>query len=90
MAEDTGFKLVGRISMIKGTCSAGHKVGDEFDLSGHLAPPLCATFYHDIWPWVQTFKYGGELPYLKDKDFLVLQCPDWQNAVRIELRRMRG
>lgn len=87
MADE--YRITARVSRIKGTCSAGHKVGDEFDLSGHLAPPLCASCFHDIWPWVQVFRNGGAMPYLKDKDFLVLQCPDFQNALRLEIRRTK-
>ncbi|MBI2906899.1 MAG: TIGR04076 family protein [Chloroflexi bacterium] len=83
------YRVTGRVSRIKGTCSAGHKEGDEFDFSSSLAPPLCAGFFHDIWPWVQIFRSGGSLPYLKDPDFLVLQCPDFQNCLRIELRRIK-
>ncbi|MEM2465074.1 MAG: TIGR04076 family protein [Nitrososphaerota archaeon] len=84
-----GFRVIGTIKEIKGRCSAGHKVGDKFELSMHETSNLCGLFYHDIFPWILTLQLGGEIPW-GEKDAIELECMDRINAVRIELRRIRG
>ena len=83
-----GFRVVGEIKSIQGTCSAGHKVGDKFELSMHDSAGLCGLFYHDIFPWILALQLGGEYPW-GEKDVVELECMDRINAVKIELRRMR-
>jgi uncharacterized repeat protein (TIGR04076 family) len=34
-------------------------------------------------------RYGAELPWLKDKDVAVAQCPDPEHCVTFEIRRER-
>ncbi|MHA2398221.1 MAG: TIGR04076 family protein [Promethearchaeota archaeon] len=86
-----GFRVVGTIKEIKGTCSAGHKEGDKIDLSGHSAGGLCGFFYHDIFPYIIMLQFGGGYPkgWTKDQDTVELECMDRFNAVKIELRRIR-
>jgi uncharacterized repeat protein (TIGR04076 family) len=48
--ERIGYRVVGTIKAMKGECSAGHKVGDQIELSGHDSGGLCGFFYHDIFP----------------------------------------
>ena len=48
MAEQIGHRVVGTIKSIKGTCSAGHRVGDSFELGGHTSAGLCGFFYHGL------------------------------------------
>lgn len=83
-----GYRVVGTIKSIKGTCGAGHKVGDTFELSMHETAGLCGLFYHDIFPWILALQIGGENPW-GEKDVVELECMDRFNAVRLELRRMR-
>jgi uncharacterized repeat protein (TIGR04076 family) len=82
-----GYRVVGTIKAVKGRCSAGHKVGDTFELSMHDAAGLCGLFYHDIFPWIVALQLGGEYPW-GQKDVVELECMDRFNAVRIELRRV--
>ncbi len=35
MAERLGYRVIGTVKSVKGTCSWGHKVGDKIELSGH-------------------------------------------------------
>jgi len=89
VAEHFGYRVVGTITAVKGNCYAGHKVGDEFELSINDAAGLCGMFYHDIYPYIMLFQLGGEWPWAKDKDVDVRECADRHNAVQIELRRIR-
>ncbi len=89
MAERPVYKITGTIKSIKGECSAGHKVGDKLELSGHSCGGLCGFFYHDIYPYIIMLQYGGSFPWGADPDTVVLECMDRHNAVTIELHRER-
>ncbi|KPV64877.1 MAG: hypothetical protein AOA65_0723 [Candidatus Bathyarchaeota archaeon BA1] len=69
-------KLVGTIINVKVHCSAGHKVGEQIELSlwdpdkevARRAPDLCAFFYDMVFPYLATLQFGGEFPWETDKD----------------------
>ena len=85
-----GYRVVGRIKEVKGHCEAGHKEGDEMELSGFSAGGLCGFFYHDIFPYVIMLQFGGGFPAeWGDPEVVELGCMDKGNMVTIELRRMR-
>lgn len=86
MAEQLGYRVIGTIKLVKGTCSAGHKVGDRIELSGHDTGGLCGFFYHDIFPTIILLQFGGQYPW-GDPDRVELECMDKFNAVTIELQR---
>jgi uncharacterized repeat protein (TIGR04076 family) len=92
MAEEIriGYRVVGTIKGMKGACSAGHRVGDQIELSGHNTGGLCGFFYHDIFPYIIMLQFGGGFPAeWGDPDVIELECMDRVNAVNIELRRIR-
>lgn len=85
-----GFTVIGTIKEVKGSCSAGHKVGDHVDLSLHKTGGLCGAFYHDLFPYVVMLQMGGSFPPdWGETDVIELECMDRLNAVTIELRRLR-
>lgn len=87
---NVGYKVIGTIKEIKGNCSAGHKVGDQLELSAHNPGGLCGFFYHDIFPYVLMLQMGGGFPpEWGDPDIVVLECMDRTNAVKIELKRIK-
>ena len=79
-----GYKVVATITGSKGRCGAGHKVNESFEISCHNPAGLCGWFYHDIFPSLQTFQFGGSLPWWNG-DTVSLQCPDSHNLVTIKL-----
>lgn len=90
MAEQVGHRVAGTIKAVKGTCSAGHKVGDKLELSGYTSGGLCGFFYHDIFPYVVMLEFGGGFPpEWGDPDVIELDCMDKWNTVTIELRRTK-
>jgi uncharacterized repeat protein (TIGR04076 family) len=92
MAEEKsiGYQVVGTIKEVKGVCSAGHKVGDQFEISGYTSGGLCGFFYHDIFPYIIMLEFGGGFPAKwGDPDIVELECVDRVNAVKIELRRIK-
>jgi uncharacterized repeat protein (TIGR04076 family) len=82
-----GKKVIASITGVKGHCSAGHSVGETFEISCHDPGGLCGFFYHDIFPGLSTFQFGGSLPWW-DGDTIELQCPDARNRVTMKLERV--
>jgi uncharacterized repeat protein (TIGR04076 family) len=90
MAKDPGigYRMVAEIISVKGECSAGHKTGDTFEISCHDPAGLCGYFYHDIFPALSTFQFGGSMPWWQG-DTIELACPDSDNIVRLRLTRTK-
>jgi uncharacterized repeat protein (TIGR04076 family) len=90
MAKDPGlgYKVVATVTGIKGKCNVDHRVGENFEISIHNAGGLCGSFYHNIFPSLQTFQFGGSLPWWQG-DTIQLQCPDSHNLVTIKLERFK-
>jgi len=86
-ASENEFKIVATIVGSEGTCTAGHKVGDSFEISCYNPGGLCGWFYHDIFPSLQTFQFGGKLPWWKG-DVIEVRCPDPFNLVTMKLEKI--
>ena len=90
MAEQLGYRVVGTIKAVKGTCSAGHKVGDKFELSGYSSDGLCGFFYNSLFAYIMMLQFGGGFPpEWGDPDVVEMDCMDKYNMATIELRRIR-
>ncbi len=90
------FKVVLKIASVKGTCAAGHKVGQEFDLSRDFvlgysgdAKAICPSAFNAAFTNWRVLRFGGELPWEEDKDTAHVACPDPFNPVIMELRRVK-
>jgi uncharacterized repeat protein (TIGR04076 family) len=90
MAQDPGigYKVKATITGVKGECSAGHKTGESFEISCHNTGGLCGYFYHDIFPSLSTFQFGGNMPWWEG-EVIQLQCPDPYNLVTMKLERSK-
>lgn len=88
MAVDPGigYRIVGTVASVAGQCSAGHKEGESFEISCHNPAGLCGFFYHRIFPTLQTFQFGGSMPWWQG-DTIQVQCPDTHNLVTLQLER---
>jgi uncharacterized repeat protein (TIGR04076 family) len=88
MAKDPGigFKILATVTGVKGHCNAGHQEGEELEISCHNPGGLCGFFYHDIFPSLMAFQFGGELPWWEG-DTIHVQCPDSHNLVTLKLER---
>lgn len=85
-----GYRVVGTIKGVKGSCSAGHKEGDQIELSGHLTGGLCGFLYHQAFPYIIMLQFGGGFPSeWGNPDVVELDCMDKKNAVTIELKRIK-
>ena len=91
---DVAVKIVSQ----KGSCAAKHNVGDEwliksadawFGRKGQTTEGMCFFAFHALFPVSQVLLFGGVLPWEKDPDVTRVACPDPDNPVVFELRRLR-
>jgi len=84
-----GSKVVAKVIETKSACTIGMKPGDEFELSTHKCGDFCGLFYNSIAGWVKTLQFGGTFPLGEDPDVQVWECPNYNNRVKVELRRIK-
>jgi uncharacterized repeat protein (TIGR04076 family) len=83
------YKVMARVVSQKGTCAAGLKVGDEFPAGEKTPGNICSFAYTAIFPFAVALMTDGAFPWEKDPDRTTVACPDAENPVVIELRRIR-
>ena len=90
MAKDpgTGYRVTATVISVKGHCSASHREGDSFEISCYDPGGLCGFFYHDLFPTLSTFQFGGRLPWWEG-DEIEVECGDRHNPVRLRLERTK-
>ena len=86
MAEQ--YQLVVRVMSQKGSCVAEHKVGDEFLVGDKTPVGMCSWAFYAIFPFVTVLQFGGSFPWEEDPDKATIACPDPENPVVFELRRL--
>ena len=73
----------------KGTCGAGHKVGDKWMVGIHTPGGICISAYEAMESGINVLKYGGSYPWSKNPDITRAVCPDPVNPVVFQLKRLR-
>jgi len=88
MAEEYDIAL--KVISQKGTCTAGHKVGDEWVIKDYKTPErVCLYAFDVLFPFSQVLAYGGAFPWESNPDVTTVACPDPENPVVFELRRVQ-
>jgi uncharacterized repeat protein (TIGR04076 family) len=82
-----GYIVTGKVLKQKGTCDCEHKVGDTFVLSTTSPGGLCGVFYHDLYPWIAMYQFGGKFPDEWGGTVRVFECMDVGNTLTLEMRR---
>ncbi len=80
-------EVVAKVISQKGTCSAEHKVGDEFVIGQKVPPGLCSWAFYALFPFAEVLQFGGSFPWEDNPDKTTVACPDPWNPVVFELRR---
>lgn len=83
---EVGYQITATVTSIKGHCNAGHSVGETFDLSCYDPAGLCGFCYHHIFANLQTFQFGGNMPWWQG-DTIYAGCPDPHNQLTLKLER---
>jgi uncharacterized repeat protein (TIGR04076 family) len=83
MTPERGHRVQATVKCIKGTCNAGHKVGDVINPSARDTAGMCGYLYHAAHPTILMLQFGGSVPW---GDTVELQCPDTVNLLTLDLR----
>lgn len=84
------YQLKARVISQKGHCAAGYKVGDEFAIGDVVPTGMCSWAFFTLFPFISALQAGGAFPWEKDADRTTVACPDAENPVVFELRRIKG
>ena len=87
MAES--YKVSIRVVSQKGTCSQEHKVGDQWIVDKKTPEGICLSAFDALFPFLHVLMFGGAYPWSDDADKVTVACPDAENPVVFELRRLR-
>ena len=87
MAET--YDVAVRVISQKGTCGTEHKVGDEWVIGSKTPAGICLSAFNAMFPNVRVLRFGGSFPWSSDPDTATVACPDAENPVVFELRRLR-
>jgi uncharacterized repeat protein (TIGR04076 family) len=80
------YQVTATVTEIKGQCNAGLEVGDTFPLGSRSTVNMCGFFYSVMFVDLQTFEFGGKLPWWYS-DMIEVSCPDSDNLVILQLQR---
>jgi len=71
----------------KGSCEAGHRIGDQFIIGPKTPSGICSSAFYVLFPFAETLQFGGSFPWEKNLNITTVACPDPANPVVFELRR---
>ena len=83
------YDIAVKVISQNGTCSRRHKVGDEWIVGDETLEGICLYAFDAISPQLQVLKFGGSFPWSDNPDTGKVACPDPDNPVVFELRRLR-
>jgi len=83
------YKVSIRVISQKGTCALEHKVGDQWVVDEKTPKGLCIFAFGSLLHSLPALMYGGSFPWESDPDMTTVACPDPDNPVVFELRRLR-
>jgi uncharacterized repeat protein (TIGR04076 family) len=73
----------------KGFCPYGLQPGDCWFVDSEETPArFCSWALISIWPFVSVMRFGGTLPWEENKDTATACCPDPNNPVIFEIKRL--
>jgi len=82
------YKVSVEVISQQGSCEAGHKVGDRWVIGEKTPEGLCIFAFGSLLPFITPLMYGGSFPWEKDPDVTTVACPDAENPVVFEIRRL--
>jgi len=80
-------EVIAKVISQRGTCAAGHKVGDKFAIGDKTPAGMCSWAFYTLFPFATVLQYGGAFPWEGDPKKTSVACPDPENPVVFELRR---
>ena len=86
MAES--YKVSVRVISQKGTCEAGHRVGDQWLVGDTTPEGICLYAFASLLPFMTPLMFGASFPWEKEPDMTTVACPDPTNPVVFKIRRL--
>ena len=83
------YEVAVKVVSQKGTCGAEHKVGDEWVIGTKTPAGICLGAFGALYPNTRVLRFGGSFPWVTDPDVTTIACPDAENPVVFELRRLK-
>ncbi len=83
------YEVAVKVISQKGTCANEHKVGDEWVIGAKTSAGICLSAFNALYPDLRVLMFGGALPWESDPDACRKACPDAENPVVFQLRRLR-
>ena len=79
--------VIAKVISQKGTCDAGHKIGDEFIIGQQTPTNLCSWAFYSLFPFAEVLQFDGSFLWESDRNKTTVAYPDPENPVVFELRR---
>jgi len=74
----------------KGKCAFEHRVGNKIVFDGRsVKGDICYSALMVLLPKIHAMRYGVEFPWAEDKEIIFNACPDAENPVVFEIKRIR-
>jgi len=83
------YEVAIKVISQKGTCNYEHKVGEEWVLNTKTPEGICLAAFSSLLPNARVLMFGGSFPWEPDPDVSTIACPDAENPVVFELKRVR-
>lgn len=77
-----------RVTEVRGTCTANHKVGDEWIVQKFTPQGFCGSAYCSLYSTIKTLIFGGKIPWEKNGEVKV-GCDDHVNTVVFALKAIK-
>lgn len=88
MADDR-YKIEVKVISQKGNCFCKHKVGDTWIMAAKTPEPgIYATALCAMLDKIRILRYGGTIPYKVDPEVTTSACPDAENPVVFQIKRL--
>jgi uncharacterized repeat protein (TIGR04076 family) len=82
------YDVAVKVLSIKGTCSVGHKVGEEWIIKNKTPEGICYAAFLSLSPHIWALMFGSSFPWETESGVVATACPDPDNPVVFELRRI--
>jgi len=74
----------------KGECAFGHRVGDKIVFDGKsVRGNICYSALMVVLPKVYAMRHDANFPWAENNDVIINVCPDGENPVAFEIRRIK-
>ena len=86
----TNYPIEMTVKSIKGNCDFGYKVGDKIVFDGKtIKGNICYSALFTVLPKIYAMGNGVKFSWADDKGAILQACPDAENPLVFEIRRIK-